>query len=90
MFVNPAEMFGPYTAKRMGNPTFASFSYSPMLNFEPPLSFSQRLMSAISEIMIDWMIAASFDRYGAERFWTLDFTEVTINPLTGIYCLRNL
>lgn len=62
VFVNPAEMFGPFTAKRMGNPTFASFSYNPMLNFEPPLSFSQRFISAMSEVMLDWTIGASFNR----------------------------
>uniref|UniRef100_A0A2P2I4R3 UDP-glucuronosyltransferase 2C1-like n=1 Tax=Hirondellea gigas TaxID=1518452 RepID=A0A2P2I4R3_9CRUS len=62
VFINPAEMFGPFNARLMGNPTFPSFNYNPMLNFETPLSLYQRTLSAISEVVIDWLLRTNFNR----------------------------
>ena len=67
VFVNPVQIGGPFTAQRMGNPSFPSFNYNAILNFDAPLSFAERLVSTLSDITLDWMIVTSFSRYGWVR-----------------------
>ncbi|XP_018014274.1 UDP-glucosyltransferase 2 [Hyalella azteca] len=55
VFVNPAEMIGPFSGARMGNPTFPTIDENPMLSFPRPMSFVHRFISSLSEVMLGAM-----------------------------------
>ncbi|KAF2365503.1 UDP-glucuronosyl/UDP-glucosyltransferase [Trinorchestia longiramus] len=65
VFVNPGDQHGLFTGVRMGNPSFPSLNFNPVLGHAAPLTFSQRFMSTFYEMIAEWMITASFDRVDA-------------------------
>lgn len=62
VLVNPAEMFGPFNAMRMGNPEFPSFNFNPMLNHESPLTLWERAVSTFALIVMELMVCSNYKR----------------------------
>ncbi|XP_047503002.1 UDP-glycosyltransferase UGT5-like [Penaeus chinensis] len=58
IYVSPLGLVGPQ-ADLAGNPTFPSFCVAPVFTFEHPLTFTQRLVSAVGEVA-----ASAIFRYG--------------------------
>ncbi|KAF2365455.1 UDP-glucuronosyl/UDP-glucosyltransferase [Trinorchestia longiramus] len=57
VFVSPMEMVILFSGLRIGNPSFPSMDYNPMLPFSSPKGFVERFMSVIHEVLVDARLA---------------------------------
>ncbi|XP_069955022.1 UDP-glucosyltransferase 2 [Cherax quadricarinatus] len=56
VYVNPAGLIGPLTSM-IGNPRFPSYDASPILAYKHPMTFMQRAISTLSEVLGDFLMS---------------------------------